>query len=125
MGYLLDTHTLLWYLLDDENLSEKARAIIDCEECFYSKVSLWEIAIKQAIGKLRYKHSIPKIERLCQDENFIEARVTASEIEKVKDLPFIHSDPFDRLIVSQATANDFTIITRDTIIPKYPVKTLW
>lgn len=91
----------------------------------YSKVSLWEIAIKQAIGKLRYKHSIPQIERLCQDENFIEARVTASEIEKVKDLPFIHSDPFDRLIVSQATANDFTIITRDTIIPKYPVKTLW
>ena len=125
MCYLLDTHTILWYLQDDENLSMTARSIIDKEDCFYSKVSLWEIAIKQSIGKLRYNVSIPEIERLCRNENFMEVPVTSNEIENLKVLPFIHNDPFDRLLISLAQSKNMTLITRDTIIPKYPIRTLW
>lgn len=125
MKYLLDTHTLLWYLLDDKSLSATARRTVDTEECFYSKVSLWEIAIKQSIGKLRYKHSIPKIKDLCDQENFLNLTVTEEHIERIKTLPFIHGDPFDRILVAQAQSEDFTIITRDKFIPQYDVKTLW
>ena len=86
MKYLLDTHALLWYLTDDSNLSETAHSIIDTAECYFSKVSLWEIAIKQSL---------------------------------------IHRDPFDRLLIAQAQCENLTLITRDTIIPKYDVKTVW
>ena len=125
MHFLLDTHALLWYLQDDVNLSSKARSVIDNEECYFSKVSLWEIAIKQGIGKLRYKKLIPEIVGFCDIMGFIETPVTYSQIEQVKNLPKIHGDPFDRLLISQAQSENFTIITRDTIIPQYSVKTLW
>ena len=113
MHFLLDTHALLWYLQDDVNLSSKARSVIDNEECYFSKVSLWEIAIKQGIVGF------------CDIMGFIETPVTYSQIEQVKNLPKIHGDPFDRLLISQAQSENFTIITRDTIIPQYSVKTLW
>lgn len=125
MKYLLDTHALLWYLLDDANLSKTAHSIIDYGECYYSKVSLWEIAIKQAIGKLKYKESIPSISRLCWQEQFINLSVTENHFERIKTLPFIHNDPFDRLLISQAQCENLTIITCDTIIPNYDVKTIW
>ncbi len=125
MSYLLDTHALLWYLLDDENLSAKARSVIDTEECFYSKVSLWEIAIKQSLGKLKYKETIPSIIHMCELEQFFNLPVTGKNIEAIKALPFIHNDPFDRLLIAQAQNDDLTIVTRDKIIPRYNVKTLW
>ena len=125
MKYLLDTHTLLWYLVDDKNLSKKAHSIIDVEECYYSKVSLWEIAIKQSINKLQYINTIPDIVKLCYQEQFFELPVTEEHFENIKSLPFIHHDPFDRLLISQAQLEDFTIITKDTIIPQYNVKTIW
>ena len=125
MKYILDTHALLWYLNDDENLSEKAHKIIDTEDCFYCKVSLWEIAIKQSLGKLKYKSSIPEIVEMCRQENFLSIPVTENHIEQIKTLDFIHRDPFDRLLIAIAQSENLTIITRDTIIPKYPVKTVW
>ena len=125
MKYLLDTHALLWYLTDDVNLSETAHSIIDTAECYFSKVSLWEIAIKQSLGKLQYKHSIPEILDLCRQENFLNIPVTENHIERIKTLDFIHRDPFDRLLIAQAQYENLTLITRDTIIPKYDVKTVW
>ena len=125
MKYLLDTHTLLWYLNDDENLSEKAHKIIDTEDCFYCKVSLWEIAIKQSLGKLKYKKSIPEIVAMCRQENFLSIPINENHIECIKTLDFIHRDPFDRLLIAIAQAENMTIITRDTIIQKYPVSTVW
>ena len=68
--YLLDTHALLWYLLDDESLSRKAKEIIDTSTCYFSKVSLWEIAIKQSLGKLRYKENIISIANYCKKRVF-------------------------------------------------------
>ena len=125
MKYLLDTHTLLWYLNDDENLSEKAHKIIDTEDCFYCKVALWEIAIKQSLGKLKYKKSIPEIVAMCRQENFLSIPINENHIECIKTLDFIHRDPFDRLLIAIAQAENMTIITRDTIIQKYPVSTVW
>lgn len=125
MKYLLDTQALLWYLLDDSNLSKMARETIDTSECFYSKVSLWEIAIKQSLGKLQYKESVPSIIKLCEIEEFINLSVTGTHIEQIKTLPFIHNDPFDRLLIAQAQIENLTLITKDHIILKYDVKTFW
>ena len=125
MKYLLDTHTLLWYLIDDENISNTARDIIDTSECFYSKVSLWEIAIKQSLGKLHYQKSILEIVSYCKQEFFLNLPVTEKHLEHLKSLDFIHHDPFDRLLISCAQCENLTIITRDKTIPKYDVKTVW
>ena len=125
MKYLLDTHTILWYLTDDNNLSVNARSIIDSSDCFYSKISLWEIGIKQSLGKLHYKNSIDEISEFCKLEGFLQLNVLENHMEHLKTLEFIHRDPFDRLLISCAQCEDLTIITRDSTIPKYDVKTVW
>ena len=119
--YILDTHTLLWYLRDSEELSDTARNTInDSDYVCVSAASLWEIAIKHSIGKLDLEFTISQIEDLCSDKD-----IYILHLDELKKLPNHHNDPFDRLIICQAIAENTTIITRDTIIPKYPVKTLW
>mgnify|MGYP003478600832 CR=1 FL=1 len=125
MKYLLDTHALLWYLFDDQNLSQSAKDIINREICYYSKISLWEITLKQTKNMLHYKQSIPEIIDACKEEEFYELPVTGQSLELIKSLPDIHKDPFDRLLITMAQENNLTIITKDTIIPKYNVKTIW
>lgn len=125
MKYLLDTHALLWYLFDNENLSKNAKNIINNEFCYYSKVSLWEIAIKQTRKLLQYKQSIPDIIEACKEEEFDEIFVTGKSLELIKSLPDIHRDPFDRILITMAMESDLTIITKDSKIPLYPVKTVW
>lgn len=125
MKYLLDTHAILWYAQGNNELSEKARSIMESEECFYSMASFWEIAIKQKLGKLDETLAITELDELCRDAGFIQIPMTSSHVEKTKTLDFIHRDPFDRLIIALAQSENLTIITRDTIIPKYDVKTVW
>ena len=125
MKYLLDTHALLWYLFDDENLSEQAREIITNETCYYSKVSLWEIAIKQARKLLQYKWSILDIINACREEEFEELFVSGSALEKLKTLPDYHRDPFDRLLITMAQENNVSIVTKDHKIALYDVRTVW
>lgn len=124
--YLIDTHALLWYLRDSAELSAAARNIIDNEErIFTSAASLWEIAIKHSIGKLDLEFSISQIENLCAQKDISILPIKAFHLDELENLPKIHGDPFDRLIICQARTEDLTIITRDTIIPKYPVRTVW
>ncbi len=127
MSYLLDTHTLLWFLYDNSELSDKARDTICTENGIYvSIVSLWELAIKQSIGKLENKVSIEKIESLCYEKDMRILQIYPGELEIIKTLPPIHGDPFDRLLVAQAKKNGLTIITRDSMIGKYDcISTLW
>ena len=125
MKYLLDTHALLWYLFDSDNLSATAKEIINNEFCYYSKVSLWEIAIKQTRNLLQYKNSIQDIINACKEEEFEELIVSGKSFDLIKTLPDIHRDPFDRLLVAMAIENDLTIITKDSKIPSYEVKTVW
>ncbi|AAS10960.1 type II toxin-antitoxin system VapC family toxin [Treponema denticola] len=124
--YLLDTHTLLWFLRDSPQLSKKALEIITTENKVYVSIaSLWEIAIKKSIGKLEFEHSIEKIAELCHEKDILILQIQPKYFDKVIKLPNIHNDPFDRLIISQAIIENLVIITKDTIIPKYSVKTIW
>ena len=125
MEYLLDTHTLLWYAQGSNELSKTAKSLMESEDCFYSMASLWEIAIKQKLGKLDASLSIYDLKSFCDDMGFLQLPTISKYIENTKTLDFIHRDPFDRLLISCAQCENLTIITRDTIIPKYNVNTVW
>ncbi len=124
--YLLDTHALLWFLANSPELSPLACNTICSDATIYvSYVSLWEMAIKKSLGKLRLPHGFREITQMCKDENIGLLDMNSEDLDTLESLPFIHRDPFDRLLIAQAQSRTLTIITRDTIIPKYDVKTLW
>ena len=124
--YLLDTHAMLWYLRDSPELSASAHALIDnAEYVAVSIASFWEIAIKQCIGKMQFCMTIPELESLCLDRDIQVLPIQSVVLEQIKSLPKIHGDPFDRLIIAQAQIGKMTIITRDRMIPQYPVPTIW
>jgi len=124
--YLLDTNALLYIFSAPSELSVRARRIVRGEsDLTVSVVSFWEIAIKQSIGKLRFDMTIPRLESLCVERNIQILGLRSVAIEQIKGLPQIHGDPFDRLLIAQAQTEDMVIITRDKIIPQYPVRTVW
>ncbi len=125
--YLLDTNALLFFLYDNRKLSKKASEVIyySNEKISVSIVSMWEIAIKSSIGKLEIKSSISRIVETCEKEQIDILSIKPLHLDGIKKLPFIHGDPFDRLIISQAVTENFIIITKDGIIPQYDVKVLW
>ena len=129
MKYLLDTHTILWYLYGDERLSESARKVIESNKCFYSYASFWEISIKQSKKKLEFTRTVFEIDEMCKIAGFKKLPVTLADLDAVRNLPFQdnvkHNDPFDRLLVSQAIENNLTIITHDDKISLYDVETVW
>ncbi|MEE0886197.1 MAG: type II toxin-antitoxin system VapC family toxin [Treponema sp.] len=123
--YLLDTHAIIWYVSGNEELSPTARKIMETKRCFFSFVSLWEIAIKQTKGSLQFDIDIPRLKSVLENEEFIYLPPTEYDAETIKTLPDIHRDPFDRLLIAQAIENDLTIVTTDSKIPSYKVKTIW
>ena len=125
--YLLDTHTLLWSLYDSEKLSTFVkRVLLDEEEVVYfSVVSLWEIAIKQSLGKLGVPQTIPEIYEECVRQDYRCLNITPEQCELVKQLPNTHGDPFDRLMICQAQEKKLTFLTRDQNISKYEIETYW
>ena len=126
MKFLLDTNILIYTLCNPSKLSDKAKQVIVSEkDLSVSIISFWEIAIKQSLGKLNLKSTIPEIEKICIERNIEILPIYSDEIENVKNLPQIHKDPFDRLIISQAIKRNFVIVTSDTTIPEYNVETIW
>ena len=124
--YLLDTHAMLWYLRDSPELSMSAHSLIDkAEYVAVSIASFGKIAIKQSIGKMQFCMTIPELESLCLDRDIQVLPIQSIVLEQIKSLPKIHGDPFDRLIIAQAQIGKMTIITRDRMIPQYPVPTIW
>ena len=124
--YLLDTHTLIWFLADSPELSANAREVIcSNENIFASYISLWEMAIKKGLGKLRFQYFFKDIVQMCYDERIRLLNITSTDLDNLENLPFIHRDPFDRMLVSQAQTRNLCIITRDRTIPKYDLRTLW
>lgn len=120
MRYLLDTHTLLWWLTNPNEIHTKARKIIkDPSNIIYiSSASFWEMAIKKSIGRLTLPHNL--FETIALD-HFELLSIQPEEALGVADLPMIHSDPFDRMLIIQAKLHDLVIITRDSKIAEYPV----
>ncbi|MBR4170482.1 MAG: type II toxin-antitoxin system VapC family toxin [Kiritimatiellae bacterium] len=126
MRYLLDTNVLVYFLAAPSELSSEARRVLEDEILlFVSKASFWEIGIKQSIGKMRLELSVPEIERQCIERDMQVLPVSSAAIERLKSLPDIHRDPFDRILIAQAQDDGLTIVTRDRLIPQYPVQTVW
>ena len=118
MKLLLDTHALLWALSKPKQLSAAARAeIISSDNLVYvSLSSLWELQIKESIGKLILsKNFLDEIEA----SGFEQLPILADHIRALRRLPLIHRDPFDRMLVAQAQSEELTLVTRDTEILKY------
>jgi len=127
MAYLLDTHTFLWFVAGDNQLPESVKAKIkDIDKlCFLSVASLWEITIKHQIGKLSLDISLEELFEYA-DRNQIEImQISNDHLLTLSSLPVYHSDPFDRLLVSQALAENFTLISKDKLLKKYKIKQQW
>ena len=127
MTYLLDTHAFLWFVSGDNQLPASVRDKIKAidQPCFLSIASLWEITIKQQLGKLTLNISLDELFEFA-DRNQIEiVQINYDHLLTLANLPDHHGDPFDRLIISQAIAEKFTLITRDKGLKKYKVKQQW
>lgn len=127
MGYILDTNALIFYLYNPVRLSKTAVDIVHNEDnqIYVSIVSLWEIAIKSSIGKLEIKNSMEEIAGICLKYKIELLAINPQHLDQIANLPQIHGDPFDRLIISQAITENLTIVTSDSIIPKYDANTIW
>lgn len=126
MKYLMDTCAL--FALADGSLSTPVKVALENNpNLFVSMVSLWEVAIKQATGKLSMsREPLDWYEHLLENHQLSEHGITRVDIATAAALPPIHKDPFDRLIIATAITQNLTIITSDRTIPTYPhIQTLW
>jgi PIN domain nuclease of toxin-antitoxin system len=123
VNLLLDTHALLWWLGDPPTLSDTARTAISdgSNLVFVSAVVIWEIRIKQGLGKLTLPSEFREV---LDHQPFETLPVTVDHAHRVAELPPHHRDPFDRMLVAQAMTEGFTIVTRDRDIVRYRVRTL-
>jgi PIN domain nuclease of toxin-antitoxin system len=126
---LLDTHTILWLISNDPRLNQNTKNIIsDAEEVYWSMISIWEIAIKLSVERLDFKlaagweKDIPHEMKLC---GFHQILISPHHLESLSRLPFIHRDPFDRLLIATAKTENFTIVSRDSNFQKYQVDLIW
>ena len=128
MRILLDTHAFLWWVVDSPKLSADARGIIANEqnEPIFSVVSAWEIAIKVGEGKLEMSDPPGKFVTEQISRNILEVMpIHLRHALGVHSLPDHHRDPFDRLLIAQAVAENVAILTADPVMTKYPVQTIW
>jgi PIN domain nuclease of toxin-antitoxin system len=122
VSWLLDTHVVLWWLLDDPTLSSDIKEHIDEEpDVYVSAATIWEVAVKQAAGKLPGPTSLP--ERILEN-GFVLLQIGAEHSIIAARLPMIHRDPFDRMLVAQAQFEKLTLVTRDENCRKYEVSIL-
>ncbi|MCL2708691.1 MAG: type II toxin-antitoxin system VapC family toxin [Defluviitaleaceae bacterium] len=123
MKYLLDTHILIWYIENSPKLHKKHEIIIDDDEngIFVSAVTYWEIALKISLGKLKMSLSFKDFVENIEKRKFTILQIKNDYLECLLKMPFIHRDPFDRMIVSTATVEKLSIITMDENIMKYGI----
>jgi PIN domain nuclease of toxin-antitoxin system len=122
MSLLIDTRVLLWWLADDVSLSDEVKSTLDNEpEVYVSAATVWEIAIKQAIGKIVQPTDLLEHIRVS---GFRELDITSEHAMAAGRLPLIHRDPFDRMLVAQARCEGMTLVTRDPHCQKYDVPVL-
>jgi len=116
--YLLDTHIFLWWMSDAEQLSQEVFDIIadGSNQIYISSATIWEIAIKEALGKLEVDADL---DNAIEENGFVELKVSAICANATKKLEQIHRDPFDRMLIAQAIEGDMTLITVDGYIVQY------
>ncbi|NOZ51012.1 MAG: type II toxin-antitoxin system VapC family toxin [Chloroflexi bacterium] len=128
MKLLLDTHAFIWWDSDPAKLPTQVLAL--CQDraniVLLSVASAWEMQIKLQLGKLRLNLPLAEVIESQQQSNNIELLpITLTHVLALQDLPAHHRDPFDRLLIAQANAEDATLVSGDPIFAKYPVKLLW
>ena len=122
MKLLLDTHILLWAIAESRRLSRAARAFIGdpAHELAFSAVSLWEMAIKASLGRSDFRVDVGSVRKRLFDNGYSEIAATGAHAAALANLPLIHKDPFDRMLVAQATVEGLTLITGDPVVARYP-----
>lgn len=119
MSLLLDTHVVLWWLADDESLTDEVKHLIDTEaEVFISAASVWEISIKQALGKLQGPSDLMAV---LDRSGLLELPIRSRHAAEAGSLPPLHRDPFDRMLVAQARCEGLTLLSRDPQVHRYDV----
>lgn len=128
MRVLVDSHTVLWATLDDERLSAGARELIaDARtRIVLSVATTWELTIKAMAGRLRLPEP-PDVyfDGLVRDFGYEVLSVHQRHVDALPDLPGIHGDPFDRMLIAQALVEDLDLVTGDDRIRSYPIRTVW
>jgi PIN domain nuclease of toxin-antitoxin system len=126
MKLLLDTHLLLWAAGTPEKLSPDARALINApeNELFFSPVSLWEVAIKRGLGREDFQVDTRLLRRGLLDNGYSELPIGSEHAVEIENLPTIHRDPFDRMLIAQAMVEGITLFTADSLLTQYsgPIK---
>lgn len=124
---LLDTHTLLWFLTDAPELPAAVRETIVAPEntISVSVASLWEIAIKSALGKLPLASPILEMARLIEAQDIALLPISVPAIDLVSRMPMHHRDPFDRLLAAAALTSGLTLLSADTALDPYGVTRIW
>ena len=122
---LLDTHVLLWALYDSSRLSSAAKNAIASSSCAVSIASLWELSIKHSLGKLSLKQSVVEIADTCAKHHIRLLGITPEHCQRTETLPFIHRDPFDRLLIAQALEENLVLVSKDQYAPQYGVQSVW
>jgi PIN domain nuclease of toxin-antitoxin system len=128
MRCLLDTHTAFWYFEGSPALSARAKAVIEADdnEVFVSIVSAWEIAIKRSLD--REKTSLCSVTEFFDEiaaSGFVLLTLEPRHVRPIETLPYHHRDPFDRLLIATAAAEDMTFLSADENVRKYDVNWLW
>jgi PIN domain nuclease of toxin-antitoxin system len=122
MKLLLDSHLLLWAAGAPERLSAAAKALFEdpANELLFSAATLWEVAIKQGLGRVDF-HVDPRVlRRGLFDNGYAELPVTSAHAVAIDTLPPIHRDPFDRILIAQAQVEGITLVTSDATVAQYP-----
>jgi PIN domain nuclease of toxin-antitoxin system len=122
MKLLLDTRVLLWAAGEPKRLSRRARALLNDSdnELLFSVASLWEVAIKRGLGRSDFQVDARLLRRGLLDNGYSELPIVSEHVVATESLPAIHKDPFDRVLVAQATVEGVTLVTTDSLVAQYP-----
>lgn len=122
MRYLVDTHLILWAAIQPDDLPAKAADIMEDlrHQLSFSVVNLWEVVIKNARTRVDFEANPYDLRAGMLANGYLELTVSASHVLAVGDLPYIHRDPFDRLLIAQARVEGLTLLTADATVARYP-----
>jgi PIN domain nuclease of toxin-antitoxin system len=120
---LLDTHLLLWATASSARLPREARELLqdDRNEVYYSAASIWEIAIKSSLRRKDFRVELSQLLNVLPEMGLIELPIIAVHAAGVADLPLIHRDPFDRLLIAQSILEPLTLLTNDALLDRYHI----
>lgn len=128
MKLLLDTHAFIWWDSNPEQLSDTALDLLadSTNELLLSVASIWEIQVKRQLGKLSLQSSLSEILTAQQTTNALSVLpINVEHVLTLDQLPAIHKDPFDRILIAQALYEDAVLVSTDSVFVSYPVQTIW